>query len=62
MQNYENKIEVELNVDELAQKLKINDGGFKLENLAKTGHINLMDCSKKYGALFLAYNSTLLII
>ncbi len=62
IQNYIDKMEVELNVDQLGAKLGLNNGGFKLESLAMTGHIHLMDCSKKYGALLLAYNKSLLII
>lgn len=62
MQNFSDKKEVEMNVDLLGAKLGLNEGGFKLESLAMTGHIHLMQCSKKYGALLLVYNKSLLII
>ena len=62
-QNYqdaEKKNEVEFDVNTFAAKAKIEEG-FELKELAATGHINLMEFSKEYGALLIAYNKALLV-
>lgn len=63
-QNYldaQKKNEVEFDIIAFAAKAKIEED-FELKQLTATGHINLMDFSKEYGALLIAYNKALLVL
>jgi hypothetical protein len=44
-----------------AAKKKL-DADFQLKDLAMSGHITLMDASKKYGSLLIAFNKSLLVL
>jgi hypothetical protein len=55
------KQEAEFNLGEFARKAGISED-FVLTDIAKTGHITLMDFSQAYGALFVAFNKSLLVI
>ena len=64
-QNYldeKNQNEVQFNINEFAKKHNLADDGFTLEDIASNGHITLMDFSKTYGALFIAFNKSLIVV
>jgi hypothetical protein len=56
-----NQNQVRFNIKEFAEKHGLAEEGFRLEDIASNGHISLMDFSKTYGALFIAFNKSLIV-
>jgi hypothetical protein len=54
--------EVQFNINAFAEKHNLAEDGFLLESLASNGHITLMDFSATFGALFIAFNTSLIVV
>jgi len=55
------EISLSFDINAFAASKQLDDG-FQLKDLSMSGHITLMDASKKYGALLIAFNKSLLVL